>query len=422
MTDGYSFSWDWTITKNDAGCKVDFTHPSPDVSLYDWIDKCLEDKLNGIELFCDTRSSPDIAMDKDIRERLIIKWGAFFDAEFASRNAPIFNKPKWNYGLNFDSPFNQVDGYGNAGEQIVKAFLDRGIDIRIGDHWKVQNDKTNLDPRVLQTMQRGFNETKYSIGIRFSQPNSFQSTPGKFKIGWSMWEFPVFPSSWRDGCNNVNINFVPCGWNRLLWEQGNVIVPTITIPLGIPENSFPFIDRDLKTNPFTFIADGSILGESQLVEYFKKEFKGNKNVRLVLKTLPREKKETIINDNITEIRGRLTPQELLDWYRLGQCFVYPTPAEGFGLFPVEAMATGLPVIMTDLPAMKTFCREDICYPIRVAKVDWYHFPDNDDVIEKMIYIYEHREEAKEKGRKASQFIHSHLTYKQTVEKILRLIT
>ena len=56
------------------------------------------------------------------------------------------------------------------------------------------------------------------------------------------------------------------------------------------------------------------------------------------------------------------PEERL-WalYRQAELFVFPSLAEGFGLPPLEAMATGTPVIASDLPALREVLGEAACY-------------------------------------------------------------
>ncbi|POC80821.1 glycosyl transferase family 1, partial [Vibrio vulnificus] len=47
-------------------------------------------------------------------------------------------------------------------------------------------------------------------------------------------------------------------------------------------------------------------------------------------------------DNV-EVRGLVSFEELKDLYRTAKCMVFPSLYEGFGLPPLEAMASGCPV-------------------------------------------------------------------------------
>lgn len=52
--------------------------------------------------------------------------------------------------------------------------------------------------------------------------------------------------------------------------------------------------------------------------------------------------------------GTVSGGELIDAYRTADVFVFPSLVEGWGLAALEAMAAGLPVIMSDLPVFREF--------------------------------------------------------------------
>jgi glycosyltransferase involved in cell wall biosynthesis len=56
-----------------------------------------------------------------------------------------------------------------------------------------------------------------------------------------------------------------------------------------------------------------------------------------------------------EARGNVGPDELGELYRRAACLVFPSLYEGFGLPPLEAMASGCPVAASDLPAIREVC-------------------------------------------------------------------
>jgi glycosyltransferase involved in cell wall biosynthesis len=62
-----------------------------------------------------------------------------------------------------------------------------------------------------------------------------------------------------------------------------------------------------------------------------------------------------------EIRGRVSPDELVALYRQAAALVFPSLYEGFGLPPLEAMACGCPVAASDLPALREVCGDAVRY-------------------------------------------------------------
>ncbi len=61
-------------------------------------------------------------------------------------------------------------------------------------------------------------------------------------------------------------------------------------------------------------------------------------------------------------RGQINdPQELLHLYKTAACLVFPSYYESSGLPPVEAMACGCPVIVSDIPALRERCGDAALY-------------------------------------------------------------
>ena len=117
------------------------------------------------------------------------------------------------------------------------------------------------------------------------------------------------------------------------------------------------------------------------------------------------------------------------------CFVFPSHAEGSGLPPREAMATGLPTILTNWSGLTEVCDPLLNYPLTPIAIDHPDVRGNEqpgymsriDVRELMYFmrhVYENREEAEAKGIKASKYIHKEWNWEKCgvdlIEKVKEL--
>ncbi len=139
------------------------------------------------------------------------------------------------------------------------------------------------------------------------------------------------------------------------------------------------------------------------------------------------------------ISDELTDQDLAALYRGCDVFILPYRGEGFGMPLAEALACGKPVITTGLGPAREFCPSEASYFISAQEVDvpkphpplgemagpftWFE-PDLEELTATMRYVYEHREEAKQRGTSAVEAVHRAFDWSRVtalyLERIRRL--
>ena len=86
--------------------------------------------------------------------------------------------------------------------------------------------------------------------------------------------------------------------------------------------------------------------------------------------------------------GRVSDEELVRLYNEAACFVFPSLYEGFGLPPLEAMACGCPVLVSDIPVEREVCGDAALYfnplePSEILRIITQYLNDTDVIKEKM---------------------------------------
>ena len=86
--------------------------------------------------------------------------------------------------------------------------------------------------------------------------------------------------------------------------------------------------------------------------------------------------------------GRVSDDELVRLYNQAACFVFPSLYEGFGLPPLEAMACGCPVLVSDIPVEREVCGDAALYfnplePENILQIITQYLNNEETLKEKM---------------------------------------
>lgn len=321
--------------------------------------------------------------------------------------------------LNWYGWMNTNSGYGIVNLEYATA-LERqtgGVSIgweRMGDIFPYEHSRLTDEQRIL--MNKPY--VKEKIGIIKTIPEMFYHNTSDFRIGYTMVENTKIGKRWVDWCNNMDAIFVPSPFLINVFKEGGVKPPVVSVKQGVDIRKFYYMERPIK-DKYIFGTIGYIderKNWQDLIQAFCSEFAPNEPVELWIKnTSPYFIPYGFSDPRIKIINTFYSFEKMKLLYRLFDCLVFPSHAEGSGLPPREAMATGLPVILTNWSGLSEVCNVDLNYPLTPVAIDvpdvrgpeqpgFMASIDITELMGTMRYVYEHREEAKEKGKKASEYI------------------
>ncbi len=135
---------------------------------------------------------------------------------------------------------------------------------------------------------------------------------------------------------------------------------------------------------------------------------------------------------VLRVPEKLDPAQMAALYRTCDTLVHPYRGEGFALPVLEAMASGLPVIVTGGGATDDFAKGDsvltvpaakreVELPIPCAGVPWILEPDQAELAERMAEALEEKGPLRTAGKAASMMIRSAWTWERSARKAWELL-
>ena len=339
-------------------------------------------------------------------------------------------------------------GLATANREIVKALLKLGVSIQCSDIWQ---DKYEFN-KGLDHLNKPINvhPDKDIVTIFADYPQFWHEGYGKL-YGFFLHEGTMLIPGWNRLMNRVEKVFAPSEATRNLFKWNDVIKPIEVIPYGTnPEIYKPLLKGD-KEKYFIFLSvnswgnDGNRKGTDLLIKAFDEEFK-KEDVKLILKIGTFWEGKTDYNQKVFEILGhtndkiiisdKYVPEsELVKYYQKADCFVAPTRGEAFGLTIINAMACGLPVIVTkDVNSgHMDFCkgRESVLWidaptvkqgDLRFyAKGNMLAEPDLESLKKQMRLAFSRKLVSKEKALIVAEDIRKNWNWELTARKLLEAI-
>jgi glycosyltransferase involved in cell wall biosynthesis len=274
--------------------------------------------------------------------------------------------------------------------------------------------------------------------ISFIQPPWYQ-TPHKkqYSVGYTPWESSVLPEGWKGPMDEQDEIWTPSKYCQEVFA--NYDIEAKVVPHGIDPEIYSINERILN-KPFVFYHAGSPTerkGSQLVVDAFIDLFEGNSDVILLLKSSGptnarwRDKKghyhgNAAKHPQIQVVEFGVEVEDMARLYHRAHCFVYPSNGEGFGLIPFQAIATGMPTILTDATALSDFAHLGI--PLKSTPEEGYGIhkgmwaaPDKDHLRELMLKVYENWEEENKKAVQNARILHATQTWDHVAKQVVDIL-
>lgn len=315
-------------------------------------------------------------------------------------------------------------GYGRLGVKLAEALTRGGVDL-----YNALDAPT--PPSHLQRRIEGTRVGQTNVVMWVSTPGHARGWhQGQYAVLSSMWESQRLPESYREYLHNFEMIVVPSQQNLELFGQYHDNVQLAY--LGVDSTEWFYVPRQAPTSEFRFMVGGSGArkGVDLTVQAFRKVFKtwpkDGPTPTLILKN---PKGEDYHGDRIHMVAGHLSDEDEQALYASVHCYVQPSRGEGFGLQPLQAMAQGIPTILTDAHGHAGFAHlgyglsstnASSAYFIYGDAGDWWE-PSFDELCERMEYVYSHWDAAEAKGKQAAVGVANRFTWHHVADRYIELL-
>lgn len=219
----------------------------------------------------------------------------------------------------------------------------------------------------------------------YKNNDGYKKVPNsKIKLAYSMIECNRIPSQWVSILNtHFDAVIVPDKWLVEVYINSGVKIPIFILPIPLFLNDF--LNIPLKDRPnqiFTFGVSASFSDNKNqllLLEAFAQEF-GN-DPAFSLKFHGRCGDSSKINlaikknklNNVFVIEESMKQSEYMQFLKSLDCYVLLSCGEGFSITPREALALGIPCILSNNTAHRTICDSGCVRSVSSHKAEQAHY-------------------------------------------------
>ena len=219
----------------------------------------------------------------------------------------------------------------------------------------------------------------YILGLHEGAIIQHQNLKSSIKLAYSMFESDRIPNLWVRILNSYyDAVIVPDIYLVSVYENSGVKIPIFVLPLGIIAEHFLAAPPKNKANElFTFGMTAGFWERKnhiKLFEAFTFAFGDNHAMKLKLHgrfgSTQDKIKDYIDHANFPSVEfhsGPFSQQEYFEWFSSLDAYVFPSQGEGFSITPREALALGIPCIVSNNSVHRTLLNSGFFIPVKAEE-------------------------------------------------------
>lgn len=281
------------------------------------------------------------------------------------------------------------------------------------------------------------------IELWWGNPAKWDWANGAVKVGMALSEARSLPFMEKEkSLSNLamcDLLVCPSKAASLAFYESSLDLPIEVVYFGIEPDEMKFVDRSFKGKIRFLLAGAAQVrkGTGIGIEAFLQAFSWRHSAELIIWSSTKTPDREIFKKEYGHIKNIKFDDRVLDsafeMYKECDVLLSPHLSEGFGLQPLEAMATGMPCIISKCSAPREYSSSEFVYfidmsddyvPISNCLKDTggtWRIPSVDSLVEKMRHVYKRRNEAKSKGEAAAEYVRSKFCWSHTAQRIVKLM-
>lgn len=344
--------------------------------------------------------------------------------------------------VNWSSYIFPFTAMGVIATNVIRELDNLGIDVSCNmlnlEHLKLDDYPIEVQKAIIC----GHNED--AINIFFAYPDIYGQSRSKINIGYTGadthgWYIsnPGVPSP-VTLCNELmDYMLTPSNYSKNIMKNCGITKQLEVFPHGIDFNVFKLTKRTLD-KVFTFVYTGELStrkGVLLLIKSFSDLFGNDPDFRLLLRanTHMYELDGSYVKEYCEKFNNMFCVWEnkgqssIYEYMKEGNCFVWPSFADWFGLPPMEALSCGSPVIATKTNGYYEFIGDKII-PVEYDLIDvngrhpYFHGKWNEAKYDSLCFamkeVVNNYESHSEKAYESALWLRENFSWKNVVEREL----